>query len=77
MTKVRDNVRLHHKTVSEHQNHIVRKSGQRKVKAAVSSMQVDLRVWRRAMELAGGDSTRIVKEAPDSVLVVNHSKRKS
>lgn len=76
MPKVRETASLHPKTVSEAQQHIRRKSGQRKVQSAVNSIKVDLRVWHKDLELAQGDVTRIKVESSESVVVVNQSKKK-
>lgn len=74
--KVHDTARLHHKTVSEHQQHIVRKARKPGMKQAIESMKVDQRVWKTAMRLAKGDATRIVVRSETEVVVVNQSKKK-
>lgn len=76
MSKVRDTARLHPKTVSEYQQHIVSARSGGIVRAGVASVRVDLSVWQTAMKLAAGDQTRIVVRSSTEVLVVNQSKRK-
>lgn len=74
--KVQDTVRLHPQTVFEYQRHVVRKSYTKGSRGVLRQVKVDMRVWREAMRLADGDSTRIVVHTPTEVVVMNKSKRK-
>lgn len=73
--KVRDTVRLHPSTVTNYEQ-FLRKVYRPGTNAALRVIQVDMRVWRAAMKLAKGDSTRIVVHSVTEVVVVNQSKRK-
>jgi hypothetical protein len=77
-TKVEDVVRLHHKTVQHYHHHIIRparvKDG---IKHKATTIRVDLRVWKTALDLAKGDVTRIKVRSEIEVVVVNQSKRRT
>lgn len=78
MKKVAHDASVHPKTVTEASKQTKRRKrlpAQIK-RQPVLRIQVDKRIWAKAMELAEGDATRIVDRKPDSVVVVNHSKRK-
>lgn len=77
MDKVRKVVNLHPKTVTEYKSHEKRKPRAKGKRNPVVDKSVDKRVWKKAMELAEGDATRIVNRKRDSVVVVNQSKRKN
>lgn len=75
--KVRDVARLHSKTVEDHHKHIKGKvRGARKAANRVQTMKVDPRVWKKALQIAQGDRSKIIVLSETEVVVTNHSKRK-
>lgn len=74
--KVWDVVRVHPQTCSNYQNFVTRKSITKPARKKMRTMQVDQRVWKTALEIAGGDRSRLVVRHETEVVVVNQSKRK-
>jgi len=77
---IRETVVLHSETVTKGESLAKekRRRGRRKPEPPVIRRykkrppDVDSKVWKRAMSLAGGDYKRLVVESGGSVLVVNH-----
>lgn len=76
-SKVRDIVRLHPKTCSDHQAHVRKKAVTKPTRKKTDTLQMDQRVWKKALEVAGGDRSRIVVRSATEVVVVNRSLRKA
>lgn len=77
MAKIRHSVKLHPETVAKAQEvaKVVKRkrSISRKPKTVtVSSIKVDTRVLEKALELAGGDYSRLTIERDGSVIVWNN-----
>lgn len=84
MTPLPKMVNVHEKTVKRAQEHA--DSSKAKVhrirtghqhRTATHYIKVDGRVWETAMEIAGGDPTRITVVHATEVIVNNHSNRKA
>jgi hypothetical protein len=52
-----------------------RKTGRASRNGLVTSIRVDRRVWRAALDLAGGDAARLVVESATSVTVLNRGRK--
>lgn len=76
MNKVREVVRFHPQTTADVQKHILRKARVSSQTKSLRVMKIDPRVWKEAMKLAKGDSTRIVVTSETEVVVVNKSLKK-
>ena len=77
MPKARDIARLHPKTVENHHHHVVRTPRKGTKTSQVTTIRVDMRVWKEALRLAEGDQTRIIVRSEIEVVVVNQSKKGS
>lgn len=74
--EVYDSVSLHPKTVENAHVHVARERKSPKGRNKVDVIQVDIRVWKQALEIAGNDVTRLVVVSETEVIVLNQSKRK-
>jgi len=73
---VRDSVKLHHETVTNAEEIAKRVKRKRRVvrkpKVEIQTVKVDPEVMAKALELAGGDHTRLTIEKEGAVIVWNH-----
>jgi hypothetical protein len=82
MTPLPKMVNVHEKTVKRAQEHadkakVYRIRTGHQHRTATHYVKVDSRVWETAMDLAGGDPTRITVVHATEVIVNNHSNRKA
>lgn len=62
---------LHPTTVSEAAKHLQKRTRKAAPRNPVTIVKVDLRVWRKALELAGREISRIEVISPTNVIVHN------
>lgn len=79
MKQVRRDASVHPKTVTavSQQPPARRRSGSRRAPAKLETVQVHPEVWATALELAGGDASRLQVQGPTEVIVANRSSRRS
>jgi hypothetical protein len=79
MTALPQIASVHESTVKAAASHAASATKPRKPrprrKATTHHVTVDLRVWAKALELAGGKITRIKVVGPDEVIVLNHPQK--
>lgn len=73
MKRISKDSSLHERTVQElaagQLTPRPRRAGERRSRTVTVTVQVDIRVWRKARELAEGDNSRIEVESETSVVV--------
>lgn len=69
--RVRDVVTLHPETVTNHERLARPRKRPRRRRNPVTTITVNPKVWRKALQLSDGNPRRIVIESETSVLVKN------